>query len=379
MKRNIRPMVIKFALCALFTTVCAAAADTVRAEDQPRSDKGDMLQPTDPASIIAAAPAKNKAGQAKPAAIKKPPIAQLPVVAAKILFGAQKQPAPLAARAIGTYARGCLAGAQMLPVNGPAWQAMRLSRNRNWGHPRLVAYVERLAKDAKRLDGWPGLLVGDMAQPMGGPMLTGHASHQIGLDADIWLTPMPPRELTREERENISATSMLAPDNKLAINKKAWTPGHVTLLKRAASYPEVARIFVHPVIKKALCDAAGKDRGWLGKIRPWWGHHYHFHVRLTCPASSPGCVNQPPLTGDDGCGKELDKWFKLLSRPEPKPDPSKPQKPAKPKPPLTLADLPADCRQLLKTAPQQAPQPAAAQVEENPEDKLPGDDQQPPQ
>ena len=39
-------------------------------------------------------------------------------------------------------------------------------------------------------------------------MITGHESHQIGLDADIWLTPMPNRLLTRKERD-LMATSML--------------------------------------------------------------------------------------------------------------------------------------------------------------------------
>jgi penicillin-insensitive murein endopeptidase len=84
---------------------------------------------------------------------------------AKELFGAVAAPAPLAARAIGSYARGCLAGAVSLPINGPDWQVMRLSRNRNWGHPRLLDFLERFASDARSLDGWPGLLIGDMAQP----------------------------------------------------------------------------------------------------------------------------------------------------------------------------------------------------------------------
>ncbi len=123
-------------------------------------------------------------------------------IPAKKLFGAQKTPAlSMAARSFGTYARGCLAGAQALPVDGPAWQVMRLSRNRNWGHPKLIALLERLAGDARENDGWNGLLVGDISQPRGGPMLTGHASHQIGLDADVWLTQMPNRTLTRAERE----------------------------------------------------------------------------------------------------------------------------------------------------------------------------------
>lgn len=256
---------------------------------------------------------------------------------AKHVFGFILDPVPMEARAIGSYARGCLAGGKQLPVNGPAWQAMRLSRNRNWGHPALLDYIERLARDAKQHDGWPGLLVGDLAQPRGGPMLTGHASHQIGLDADIWLRPMPERRLTWQERERMSAVSMLAKDG-LSVNPDVWTRGHVKLLRRAASYHEVARIFVHPAIKKALCKAAGDDRGWLSKIRPWWGHHYHFHVRLKCPPGHEGCRNQSPPPPGDGCGEPLDHWYRLLTAP-PKPD-----TPKKEKPPLTLADLPSACR-----------------------------------
>jgi penicillin-insensitive murein endopeptidase len=275
---------------------------------------------------------------------------------AKVLFGAVATPAPLAARAIGTYAKGCLAGGQALPVDGPAWQAMRLSRNRNWGHPRLIALVERLALDGRSKDGWPGLLVGDLAQPRGGPMLTGHASHQIGLDADIWLTPMPDRTLTRDEREKIEATSMLSEDG-LAIARDNWTDAHLKILRRAASYPEVERILVHPAIKQVLCTTADGDRHWLSKVRPYWGHHYHFHVRISCPAGSSDCVPQKPVPGDDGCGKELEDWFKLLAKikpePQPLPIPAPPPvvaaKPPKEKPPTTLDQLPDACRVVLAT------------------------------
>jgi penicillin-insensitive murein endopeptidase len=283
--------------------------------------------------------------------VKKSSRKVAPAVAAKTLFGAVKSAAPLKARAIGTYARGCLAGGKALPVDGSAWQAMRLSRNRNWGHPVLVAWLERFAKATKSRDGWPGLLVGDMAQPRGGPMLTGHASHQLGLDADIWLTPMPNRKLSRKEREDLSAVSMLASD-KLSVDPAKWSDARARIIKRAASTSEVERIFVHPAIKKKLCESAsslGKDRKWLSKVRPWWGHHYHFHVRIGCPSGSPGCKPQPSVGSDDGCGKELDGWFKILKRslaPKPTP-PVKPAKPPKPKPPMTIDALPNECRAVL--------------------------------
>ena len=271
---------------------------------------------------------------------------------AKDLFGSVTAPAPLAARAIGSYARGCLAGGVAVPINGPGWQVMRLSRNRNWGHPRLLVSLERLAKDTRSI-GWRGLLIGDIAQPRGGPMITGHASHQIGLDADIWLTPMPNHLLTAQEREEMTAVSMLR--DPFNVDLQLWTPVHTRLIRLAASYREVERIFVHPAIKQVLCDQAGRDRGWLSKVRPWWGHYYHFHVRIACPAGSAGCRAQPPVTKDDGCGAELDAWFARLLQAERQPN--NPAKPSATERPLALGDLPNECRTVLTYADSAAPAP----------------------
>ncbi|MEO1066389.1 MAG: penicillin-insensitive murein endopeptidase [Pseudomonadota bacterium] len=269
-------------------------------------------------------------------------LAPLPALAqdgtpAKRLFGFKSTPAPLKARAVGSYARGCLAGGTNIEIDGPAWQVMRLSRNRNWGHPSLIRYVERLAKDARRAGDWNGLLVGDLSQPRGGPMLTGHASHQIGLDADIWLNEMPNRRLSRKEREQRSAVSTVN-FNKKEVNRKVWTDKHVRLIKRAASYGDVARIFVNPIIKKELCRVAGEDRSWLRKVRPWAGHHFHMHVRLKCPRGSSGCKNQARPASGDGCGADLARWFA---------PPPKTTKTRKPRPPLTLASLPNYCATVL--------------------------------
>jgi penicillin-insensitive murein endopeptidase len=277
-----------------------------------------------------------------------PPLANPndPKVAAKELFGRKVLPAAMPTRVHGFYAHGCIAGAEGLPINGDNWQVMRLSRNRNWGHPDLVALVKRLAAKARKDAGWPGILVGDMSQPRGGPMLNGHTSHQIGLDADIWLTPMPDRTLTRQEREDMEAVSMLK--DPFSVDPDVFTTQHVKLIKRAASYPQLSRIFVHPAIKKALCEQAasvGKDRAWLGKVRPWWNHHYHFHVRLSCPPGAEGCENQKPVLGDDGCGQELKNWYAMLKKSAiwAAELQGKPQKPAPKKNPIRLADLPKDC------------------------------------
>jgi penicillin-insensitive murein endopeptidase len=272
-----------------------------------------------------------------------PPLAhpEDPSTPAKALFGRQMEPAPLAARTIGFYSHGCLAGAQALPVNGPAWQVMRLSRNRNWGHPALVAFLERFATNVPKISHWPGLLVGDISQPRGGPMLTGHASHQIGLDADIWLMPMPRRELSRVEREQISAVNVVA-DDRLDVDPGKWTPDHLAVIKAAAQDKEVQRIFVNAAIKKALCRQADGERSWLAKVRPFYGHDYHFHVRLACPDGENACEDQPAVPPGDGCDASLAWWFSdAVLHPRPSPVPPKP------KPPLTLAGLPNECRRIL--------------------------------
>lgn len=264
-------------------------------------------------------------------------------IAAKKLFGFVLKGADLKAKAIGYYTRGCLSGGQPLAVNGEAWQAMRLSRNRNWGHPVLIKFIEEFAKTVKEEDGWKGILVGDLSQPRGGPMLSGHRSHQMGLDADIWLNEMPDKRLTYKEREEISAVSMLDKTG-LAVNPNVWTENHVKVIKRATQFKAVQRVLVHPAIKKALCKAAGDDRGWLRKVRPWWGHHYHMHIRLKC--TEPSCKAQGGTPAGDGCGKPLDYWFKLLTRPvKPKKKPKGPPKKPRVK---DLNWMPKACHVVLK-------------------------------
>ncbi len=266
-----------------------------------------------------------------------PPLANPndPKLGAKELFGRIASPAPMTTHSIGFYAKGCLAGAEALPINGETWQVMRLSRNRNWAHPDMVALLERLSVKAHEVAGWPGLLVGDMSQPRGGPMLTGHASHQVGLDADIWLTPMPNRELSRNEREEMSATSMVRTD-RLDIDPAVWTPNHLLVIRAAAQEARVERIFVNAAIKKALCREAKGDRSWLAKVRPMYGHDYHFHVRITCPATDNDCTSQPPPLEGEGCSAaDLAYWFS-----DPVIHPKSSSAPPTPRPPMTLAQLP---------------------------------------
>ena len=240
-----------------------------------------------------------------------PPLANPgdPKIPARDLFGRKSTPANLQARAIGFYSKGCLAGGMALPVNGPTWQVMRLSRNRNWGHPELVQFLERFAPLAAKATGWKGILIGDMAQPRGGPLPFGHKSHQIGLDVDIWFMPMPDRVLSKAEREDILGSNVVAADGK-HVNDKTWSPADVTFIRTAAEQPEVERVLVNAAIKKELCRVESQNDGsWMSKVRPWYGHDDHIHVRLKCPAGSPNCRAQPPVLGGDGCDKSLDHWF----------------------------------------------------------------------
>ena len=250
--------------------------------------------------------------------------------------GSNQRPSP-----IGSYSAGCLAGGIPLAETGPTWQAMRLSRDRNWGHPEALAFIDRLSRVAARQPGWNGLYVGDISQPRGGPMLTGHRSHQIGLDMDIWMRPATNLRLSPRQRENLGSISMQRADGAFVNDR--WSRAHHEILKAAASDPAVARIFVFPGAKVQMCADARGDRRWLRKIRPWWGHHYHFHVRLACPDGARGCVDQAPPPPGDGCAAARAGVNNILNPPPPDPD----APPPRPRPELTMVDLPRACATVL--------------------------------
>ncbi len=262
---------------------------------------------------------------------------------AKQLFGnktqgSQQKPAPL-----GGYAKGCMAGAEQLAETGPTWQAMRLSRNRNWGHPETIDFIKKLSRKAAQQRGWDGLYIGDISQPRGGPMLTGHRSHQIGLDIDIWMRPADRLNLSRNTRENISSISMRRANG--AFVNGSWTRAHHEIVKAAAKDKRTARIFIFPGAKVQMCKDEKGNRAYLRKIRPWWGHHYHFHVRLSCPRGARGCVDQAAPPAGDGCA-EAQEWVNNILNPPP--PPKNPPK-AKPRREFVLADLPRQCSDVLRS------------------------------
>lgn len=272
---------------------------------------------------------------------------------ARQLFGAKSAPTRQEPTPIGFYSRGCAAGLQALPESGPTWQAMRLSRNRTYGQPEMLAFLKDLSGFAASLPGWKGLYIGDISQPRGGPMTGGHASHQIGLDADIWMLPATNLGLSRSAREKISSVSIRTEDQ--TRTNANWSAEHMALLKAAASDPRVDRVFVAAAAKIAMCNAAPKgDRDWLQKIRPIYGHNTHFHVRLKCPPGSALCEVQKPTVaelskGGDGCDETLNWWVttyldELRNPPKPPKNAPPPPKNAKT---YVMSDLPAECRSVL--------------------------------
>ncbi|MDO8883637.1 penicillin-insensitive murein endopeptidase, partial [Pseudotabrizicola sp.] len=227
------------------------------------------------------------------------------------LFGAHAAPSQQKPMPVGSYAKGCAAGLVALPESGPSWQAMRLSRGRNFGHPEMINFLVDLSRTAQQI-GWAGLYIGDISQPRGGPMTSGHASHQIGLDADIWQLPPQRLNLTRSERENISSIPVRSADQKSVT--KNWTARHHAVMRAAASDSRVDRIFVAASVKIEMCKTATKaDTPWLQKIRPVAGHDTHFHVRLKCPKGARLCQTQTPTVselskGGNGCDETLMWW-----------------------------------------------------------------------
>jgi len=266
------------------------------------------------------------------------------------LFGAKKSASQQLPDAFGTYAKGCLAGAEQMPETGPTWQAMRLNRNRNWGHPDMIRFLKRLSASAAAQPGWKGLYIGDISQPRGGPMTSSHQSHQLGLDADVWLLPPKRLNLSRAEREALSSKTVRSKDWR-TVNGN-WTPAHMEVIKAAASDPAVDRIFITAPAKVWMCKHAKGNRKWLQKVRPYWGHHYHFHVRLKCPKGSTICKTQKPTVKQlsknaTGCDKDLNWWVTTALKP---PDPNAPKKKKQKKRgarDYVMADLPSQCRRVL--------------------------------
>lgn len=216
-----------------------------------------------------------------------------------------KHPSDGQTKIYGSYANGCFSGGVTIPINGNGFQQVRPSRNRYYGDESLLMFIESLGQYAQGRD--RTVILGDSSQPRGGPMNSGHSSHQVGLDVDIWFEAIGPQGLTGKQREGLSTPSLV--NAKKGKISKHWQPYYRDLLYQAAIYPKTERIFVNPVIKSYLCETE-QDKSWLYKVRPWSGHDSHFHVRLACPKNQPNCEAQAPVAKNSGCDADLKNWVK---------------------------------------------------------------------
>jgi penicillin-insensitive murein endopeptidase len=258
----------------------------------------------------------------------------------------QRVPSPGPAQAIGAYANGCLQGAVALPARGPGFEVVHRARRRFFGHPALIAYIRQLGAAARARRLGP-VAIGDLSQPRGGPTPSGHRSHQSGLDVDVWYVAPAGAgaadAVGAGDREQLVAPAVV--DLHTHAMTALWGPRSVRLLALAAADPAVDRVFVNPAVKRALCAGPARHAPWFVRLRPWWGHHDHFHVRLRCPPGNGLCQGQPPAAPepDDGCGATLAWWFNpagggATSRaPEPASPPEGGPRTARPLPEACLA------------------------------------------
>lgn len=231
------------------------------------------------------------------------------------LWSSQRRPSAGEARVHGSTTGGCVEGAVALPRRGEGYWAVRPNRATHFGHANLVDYVQTLGRRVSD-DGLPALAIGDMSLPRGGPYPQQHRSHQNGLDVDIYfwrLDDRPIRPPLRSPRWALPAP----PRPAGPWRPERIRPQRVRLLQLAAEDPRVDAILVNPRIKAALCKLVQGDRDWLSRVQPFWGHERHFHVRMHCPADSPGCAEKelptPQMSGD-GCGSSLAWWFTPAAR-----------------------------------------------------------------
>ncbi len=242
-----------------------------------------------------------------------------------------------AQRIVGGPAGGCIAGAVELPSSGPGYETIRASRSHYWGYPDTIAALQKLAIQAQAA-GLPTLYMNDISKRYGGPFPGIHASHMMGLDADVWLDTKPKPRLSAAERDNVEVVSLVAADGR-GVNPNVWSPLHATLIHLATQLPNLDRLLVNPAIKQQLCRTVTGDRSWLHLVRSWYGHAAHMHLHFRCPVGQTECMDQAPAPVGDGCDASLQWWFDRLDSSAPTPAPIVPRAPA---------PLPAACAVIMR-------------------------------
>lgn len=203
----------------------------------------------------------------------------------------------------GFYSRGRLVSADLLPPDGFGFVKIHRPRNRGFGSFDLVQVLRETARQMQEL--FPSIdrvQIGDMSAEHGG-FISGHASHQNGLDADVAFLRLNRTEQDPEStsgfHESFVHNGFLTPNFDLARN---WA-----YAKLLVATGRVQRVFVNEVVKRGLCAYVAAqggletERETLRRLRVIRGHTDHFHVRVTCPAQSPDCAPQEEVPADPGC------------------------------------------------------------------------------
>jgi murein endopeptidase len=191
---------------------------------------------------------------------------EVPISAILALLALALSAPPVApSRAVGRPWHGRIVHAQQLPAAGPgfvSWDPIRkqlVNRGwRRWGTGRLLRTVERVtAAYARRHPHAQPVLVGDLSRRHGGNFGKhfgglGHASHQNGLDADVYY----PRR-----------------DGRL---RRAGRPGQVD--RKAAQ--ELVDAFVREGAEYIFVGPSLGLRGPRKVVVPLVHHDDHLHVRL---------------------------------------------------------------------------------------------------
>lgn len=216
-------------------------------------------------------------------------------------------------QAVGFYSKGSLINPSQLPNDGVGFLKLFQPRDRAYATQDLVTLIENAASAiALAFPGGERMQMGDFSQREGG-QISGHASHQNGLDVDVKFFNHAHLE---QDPMGTNGFDEIFVDEKNQVTPNYDFERNEALVKFVVDSGLVRRIFVDGNIKKAFCDrakASGEyrdDLEWLRRLRPLEGHQDHFHIRIACPTSSPNCVAQeePPL------GTSCDTIFETQER-----------------------------------------------------------------
>jgi penicillin-insensitive murein endopeptidase len=205
--------------------------------------------------------------------------------------------------AIGSYSNGSLSNADALPLKGPGFLKLFVPRKRNFSTIELNTLLKDAAKELARL--YPEgerLQIGDQSAKKGGA-ISGHASHQNGLDVDIAYL----RKNHREQSPNATAGFDEEFVLKGSVSKNFDLERNWAALKLFSRLGELNRVFMDVEIKRALCKYAEShgelkaEAETLRALRPWPNHANHMHVRIHCPRGNSRCLAQEAPPPGPGC------------------------------------------------------------------------------